>query len=336
MQDSSTQEQTSVNNPGFLYNPLSGRVRHAGNLLNRIVSDIPHATFREASSSSKIEASVDSFMQEGVDLLVIAGGDGTVQAVLNYLFSRANPEKQPLISILPGGTTNMTAADLGIRGSINRNLEFLRKYILEEKMAVIKNRRVLCIEQENEKTVHGMFFGAGMIVNGVKYFHRYIRPTGMTGEKATIIVVLRYLVRLLLNRLPGETVPVKSALIDGSKPDANGNFKVVLASTLDRLLLGMRPYWGTGPGNIHTTLLGESPGKLWRSLIPLLRGHGKGLHEKDGYYSGNHNFLELKLDGHYIVDGELFFSGIENGPLRISTVGPVRFLCPGTGAEQAR
>ena len=49
--------------------------------------DIPGATCREVTNALEINESVDAFITAGTDLLVIVGGDGTVQGVLCHLFA---------------------------------------------------------------------------------------------------------------------------------------------------------------------------------------------------------------------------------------------------------
>src|SRR3546814_1330268 len=57
---------------------------------------------------------LDSFAADGVDVVAVAGGDGTVQAVLTALYGRRPFRRPPLLAVLPRGTTNMTAADIGL------------------------------------------------------------------------------------------------------------------------------------------------------------------------------------------------------------------------------
>ena len=56
-----------------------------------------------------------------VDVLGISGGDGAVLAALTAILCEKAFERPPILCLLPGGTTNMTAADVGLRG---RNASF--------------------------------------------------------------------------------------------------------------------------------------------------------------------------------------------------------------------
>ncbi|MEE8371021.1 MAG: acylglycerol kinase family protein, partial [Sphingomonadales bacterium] len=49
-------------------------------------------------------------------VLIISGGDGTVQSVLTTLADDRPFRKNPPLAVLPSGKTNLIAADLGMRG----------------------------------------------------------------------------------------------------------------------------------------------------------------------------------------------------------------------------
>jgi len=93
---------------------------------------------------------------------------------------------------------------------------------------------------------------------------------------------------------------------------------LVFATSLDRLLLGMRPYWGTQEDKMHVTLVQNRPKRLWRSILPLVTGRGAGLAEEDGYHSDNLSSLTLSLTGDYIIDGEIYTASKEKGKVHIS------------------
>ena len=72
---------------GLLFNPLSGRIRKRKDSIRRVIDEIPGGSCREVTNALEINASIDAFISADVDLLVIVGGDGTVQGVLCHLFS---------------------------------------------------------------------------------------------------------------------------------------------------------------------------------------------------------------------------------------------------------
>ena len=120
--------------------------------------------------------------------------------------------------------------------------------------------------------------------------------------------------------------PVKMSVINGDVELHRGTFAFLFASTLDRLLFGMRPYWGREQEPLHVTFVRQQRKHPLRSLLQLLSGQGDVLKEKNGYYSHNTHVLELLIDDVYIVDGESYRAAGGDGSLRISAAGPVCFL----------
>ncbi|WP_202080996.1 diacylglycerol kinase [Caldalkalibacillus salinus] len=98
----------------IIYNPTSGR-----ELVKKKLPDIlvtleqagyetsAHATTGEGDATRAAQDTI----RRGVDLVVAAGGDGTVYEVINGL---AEQEHRPQLGILPAGTTNDFARALGI------------------------------------------------------------------------------------------------------------------------------------------------------------------------------------------------------------------------------
>jgi diacylglycerol kinase family enzyme len=310
---------------GILVNPLSGRIRKRKDAIKRELETIPHAVYREVANTSEINASVDAFLEADIDLLAIVGGDGTVQAVLNCLFAIKSAAGLPVLTIVPGGTTNMTALDLGVQGKPEQVLRKLSESLTEPALQALVRRHVLCVEQGAEK-VHGMFFGVGLIARAVIFSQGKIKQLGVTGEIYSGIIMVGYLAGALMGRRHGAWAPVQMSVIKKNTEVQRGTYAFLFASTLDRLLFGMRPYWGKEQEPLHVTFIRQQRKDPLRSIIQLLSGRGHDLKERDGYHSCNTEMLELLIDDDYIVDGESYRTAGRGDPLRLTTAGPVTFL----------
>ncbi len=313
---------------GLLLNPLSGRIRKHIDAIRRMLARIPGAVCREVTSASEIGASVDAFLQADIDLLVIIGGDGTVQAVLTHLFT-TRPAKWPVLTIVPGGTTNMTALDLGIHDKPEVILRQLSDCLSQQTAPVLLQRPVLCIEQPGATKIYGMFFGVGLIAHAVIFSRSKVKRLGITGEIYSGIIMLGYLAGVILGRRHGPWAPIRMSIIEASGEVRNGTYLFLFASALDRLLFSMRPYWGREQEPLHVTFVEQQRNHPWRALWLLLSGHSDAIKEQDGYHSHNTSALELLMDDDYIIDGEFHRATSQDGPLRISAAGPVTFLVPG-------
>ena len=311
---------------GWLFNPLSGRIRKRKDAIRQALAEFPGSTCEEVTNADEINASVDAFIAAGIDLLVIVGGDGTVQGVLCHLFATQPLSRWPVLTVVPGGTTNMTALDLGIAGSPESVVQNLRNSLLKHTPPVLVQRHVLRIQQAGAETIYGMFFAVGLIARAVIFSQSRIKKLGITGEIYSGIITFGYLMGLLFGFRNGAWAPVKMSVINGDVELHRGTFAFLFASTLDRLLFGMRPYWGREQEPLHVTFVRQQRKHPLRSLLQLLSGQGDVLKEKNGYYSHNTHVLELLIDDVYIVDGESYRAAGGDGSLRISAAGPVCFL----------
>lgn len=98
----------------LIYNPTSGREeikRKLPDILQRLecggIETSCHATTGEGDAT----AAAAEAIERGFDIIIAAGGDGTLYEVINGM---AEKERRPKLGILPLGTTNDFARALGI------------------------------------------------------------------------------------------------------------------------------------------------------------------------------------------------------------------------------
>ena len=310
--------RTANKTVGILSNPLSGRIKNNISAIRNLVKTIPGEIYREASTQSEFESVLDEFARMKLDLLVIIAGDGTIHAVLSTIFGKQIFSPLPMLAIIPGGTTNMTAKDFHVSGNPAKVLSRLALRLSNSGPYPYITRPVLCIQNGDGMPLYGMFFGTGIIVEGVKFFHKRVRGAGLTGEKASAIVFFRYLFSLLFGGSGIDSGNINIDIQNNDDAGRNEDCLLLFATSLNRLLFGSHPYWGGEQAPIHVTIVRQSPGKLWRSLLPLLRGRGKGLSEADGYCSHNVPALSLKMEGDFIIDGEIYTASQKKAAIRIS------------------
>lgn len=260
------------------------------------------------------------------DLLVINGGDGALQHGLSVLLARCPAERLPRIACLPGGTTNMSAFDLNDHRSYRNCLTTLRR-ILAHGTVEPAPRPVVRVEGSDGTPRCGLFFGMGTIVQGIEYFHQRVRPSGGGHELGAGVALLRALWGIARRQPPfadplAVTVDAPDLLpAAGSAPNP---LRLLLVSTLERLFLGIRPYWGQ-PGPLRATVVEARAPRLLRHMPRLLRGRPNGaMTPANGYHSGGVGSLSLGFQGSYTLDGELFRHAGDR--MRVSATVPVRFL----------
>jgi diacylglycerol kinase (ATP) len=313
---------------GLLLNPMSGQLKKRREAILRAAEQIPNGIIRQASDAAGFVTAANQLLESGIDLLVIIAGDGTSHAVLGHLFVTVPETDWPMLMIVPGGTTNMTPLDLGMRGKPEKILYKLARYLqgADEPAPELVRRPVLRIEQNGQFTVYGMFFAAGLVARGVKFSRSSIKQTGITGGVFTFLVMMRSLAGMILGGNHGAWAPVTMTITRENGEQSQGRYLFALISALDCLLLNLRPYWGKEAAPLHITWVDQQRKKLWCAIWPLVTGRGHLLKAQDGYHSHNASTLALQLNDEYIVDGELYRSVDPDEPLRITATRPVSFL----------
>jgi len=111
----------------FIFNPQSGKgsvVRNKEYILRNLSQKFGEIEERPTSYAKEATELAAKAASEGYDYLFVAGGDGTLNEVINGL---ATFEKTPIIGYIPTGTVNDLARSL----SIPRNIKGAVKNILE-------------------------------------------------------------------------------------------------------------------------------------------------------------------------------------------------------------
>jgi hypothetical protein len=288
--------------------------------------DIVHVETEDCESVPEV---LTAFAGQEVDLLVVNGGDGTLQKALTTILNGGVFERPPLIAPLRGGRTNMSASDLGgERGAakaLASLIEAARSRSLEERLV---NRAVLRVEILPEKVVeYGLFCGVGVIHRGVDLVHRAFPPgrhaRGVLGAGVlTGILVGRGALRSTTGILAPDPMQVR---LDGQAV-AQDRFQLVMATTLERLFLGIRPFWGQELAPVRVTAIAARSRRLWASAIGILRGRPPAhVPPEGGYTSRNVHRAEFRLDCGLMVDGELF-PPQRNRIVRIEADHTIRFV----------
>jgi diacylglycerol kinase (ATP) len=313
---------------GLLLNPLSGRVRKRLKKIRNKISGLPEIILYEASTPEEINRTIDKLIRQNIEILVIVGGDGTVQAILNYIFSSEHASDIPKILIVAGGTTNMTAKDIGVSGGPLKTLNQLGMLLKGQRHGSIVTKPALKVSQDNKPDIYGMFFGAGIIESGGKYFQKHIRTSGITGEIASFIVFMNFALKMLSGRRSDYLNPVDVQIQEPRISPHNLNCLLLFATTLDRLLFGLRPYWGIEDKPLHFTFIRSKSNNFWHSLFTIVLNRGHVLSQSDGYFSCNSQMLSILLNGDLLIDGELFHADSAHGALRLSATTPIQFIVP--------
>jgi diacylglycerol kinase (ATP) len=314
---------------GLISNPNSGRNRKHLRAIERIVANHPRVHHCPTLCAADIPTALTMLADRSVEVLAINGGDGTVARVLTHLLEDAPFEHLPLIALLPGGTTNMNAGDVGLRGSLAGAVQRLCRWADDDRCeGRLLRRAILRVDPGAGQPVgYGMFFGTGAIIHGIEYCRARIHTKGVANEIGPGLAMARTMWGIARgDRRFARPVSV-SVAFGHAPPEPAEDILILLVSSLERLFLGMRPYWGNEDEPLHVSMIRAGAKHLLRNLPALLRGKpGRHAGVAAGYRSRNVGRISLTLDGPYTLDGEMHQASRKAGPVIITDSGPVTFI----------
>lgn len=291
-------------------------------------SDVFHY---EVDHVDEIAKALETIARVKPKVLVINGGDGTVQAALTELHQgRHFGDNPPPVAVLPNGKTNLIALDLGAEGDPLKALERIVEMAKHDLHEHLVDRELIALSDggKDSKVVLGMFLGGAGLSEFILYCRHKIYPLGLPNVAAHILTVFAALASALFGLrakfLPNRPSPVKISLI--REGQYQGNFAVVIVTTLEKLLLMKRIARGSqSGGHMKFLAIDQQTGAILRFVFAALFGrlgktHQKGIHFEQGDL--------IRIEGensNVVMDGELFRAQ-EGRPIVLKSTKPVSFL----------
>ncbi|MBC7985200.1 MAG: diacylglycerol kinase [Sphingomonadaceae bacterium] len=291
-------------------------------------SDIFHY---EVEDVGQIGEALRTIARVDPKVLVINGGDGTVQAAMTELHHGHHfGDAPPPIAVLPNGKTNLIALDLGAEGdpvvALERIIEIARTDLADH----IVSRELISLTNgaANGRPVLGMFVGGAGLADTILYCRHKIYPLGLPNGISHVLTAFAVLFSALFGIrgrfLPPRPEPVRVSVIHQGAID--GRFSLLMVTTLERLLLsGQTAGAGMSGGRLKLMMVEQRPLAMlraaWAGILGKLdRSTGGGVHMSRGE--------EIRIEGDHqsvIFDGELF-EGNRDRPIVLTSTAPVPFV----------
>jgi hypothetical protein len=287
-------------------------------------SDVFHY---EVEDVGQIGNALKSIARVQPKILVINGGDGTVQATLTELYHGGQfGQTPPPVAVLPNGKTNLIALDLGAHGDPLKALERIMAIAGDDLSPHVVQRELIALTEgdHDRRPVLGMFLGGAGLADTILYCRHQIYPLGLPNGLSHVIAGIAVIFSMLFGirgrYLPPMPNPVKVSLI--REGQGTQRFAFLIVTTLEKLLLTSRSERSHG---LRLMAIDQS-------LPALLRGLWAGVAGKLGQapVSGVHvehgDVIRIESDGSSVIlDGETF-SAIRGRPIVLRSTSPVPFL----------
>ena len=315
--------QRPVGRAGLIVNPRSGKQSGKGlALVDRLKGDAS-VTIRVIERFDQINSFIDDMARDNVSELFISSGDGTIQEILTQISERRPFQHLPRLGLLPHGTTNLTAADLGLRhGSIEAQAAFIGNIGLKTLRA---RPTIRCANPGDGKVRHGMFVGTGAVAAGTQFCQQAFNAKGVKGSWAAFATLANAVAKsVFLKPDPGDESrldrPFDITVEANGRLHAEGQQLLQMSTTLDKLVLNTRPFWGGKTGSIRTTIFPYPVPSVLRWMLPVMYGP-ETRNPPPGSTSFCSEDLRVASKTDFVIDGE-FFAPPTDEPLRLET-GPV-------------
>lgn len=263
-------------------------------------------------------------------VIVLNGGDGTVQAALTELHQGGHfGGSPPPVAVLPNGKTNLIAQDLGAVGDPIVALERVLELARTDMAPHIVERELIALSHEGgARPVLGMFLGGAGLADTMLYCRNKLYPLGIPNWLAHGLTLVAGLTGIITGREARFLPPVSRELTVSVTQSGvkQGHFSLLMVTTLQRVLFNgtMAPAGATG-GSMQMLLIDRSFPALMRAFVAGIRGR-LGRRSLSGVHFERGD--EIRIEGarsNVILDGETFEADMGR-PIVLRPTSPVPFL----------
>ena len=313
----------------LLSNPKS-----TGNIaqLSRVRSfcaEHPDIFHYEVEHANQIGEALRTIARIRPKVLVINGGDGTVQTALTEIYNGGHfGDERPPVAVLPSGKTNLIALDLGVQGDPIIALERLLEIAKADLNPHLVERELIALRcGVSGRPTIGMFLGGAGLADTMLYCRNKIYPLGLPNGVSHVLtaiaLVLQLLLRLKSSFLPPRPRPLEVMVRRDSQ--LSGRFTLLVVTTLEKMLLAADLHT-EGRGRLKFLAVEERrPFSLFRAFIASLRGKLAGTN-LDGVHFQEADEISIEgEDSSVILDGETFTAQLGR-PIFLETAQPLSFI----------
>ncbi len=299
---------------GIITNPhskLNKRNPKRQELLGYIVGT--HGRLEITNSLEDLGRVATEFLNRGVEILAINGGDGTISRTLTAFAKAYGDTPLPKVAILRGGTINVLASNLGITGTPEKILYRLTEAFSHQ--TKLSTRTLGTLRVENNV---GFLFGNGTVPRFLEEYYK--RKNGRLGAAL-------YALRVLLSRFFGSKTYSTVVTEDDQtiRPKEGGTIThrtiSVLCSTVPQMPLGV-PLFRSNTGvtdkfEVYSFAF-SSQSAIWLFPWTALRNYKDELKTRISFLTSSVE-ISTPQQAAYTLDGELFVGkdrnlAVEMGP----------------------
>ncbi len=301
---------------GIVTNPNSRRNRRNPEQFRRLgyILGSEHDRHELTKHPDDIRGVAQRFLEHGVEILALNGGDGTNHMTLTTFIEVYGDHPLPMIAFLRGGTMNTISNSVGVRGTPGKILlNISEKYYLGRPFEITE-RDIMRVEFGGQH-YYGFIFGNGIVYNFLDAYYATLNPSPPTAARLVGRAIASAMVGGGFSRRLAR--PFKASVtLDGERWEC-GEYTAVMASSIEQIGLGFRPFnrCREQPGKFSVLGVTCSPLELVSELARIRMGRLMDAQKARSEIASEVVF-ESDETIQFTIDGDLHHS---DGPVTLST-----------------
>lgn len=310
---------------GVILNPRSRYLRRHPAAIGRLHTQLgERGVVAEVKDHGHVARVAEDFRAEGIDIVAIAGGDGTAGITI-AAFHAVWGDAMPPFALLRGGTMNTVSNALRLpRGTPEKNLARLLARTADGTMPGSSARATLRASDRRGSRV-GFLFGTGVFASFLQEYYRRGKddPSALVAAETIGVMAASALVQGPLIKALAAPV-VLSLDVDGQRRPPIP-YLAVTAGTVEQVGLGFAPFYLADRfrGAFHLLALHGSTARVVRDLprvwlgLPVLPENGVNLVARRAVLERPDGEID------YMIDGDIYTA---SGPLTVESGPTVRIV----------
>ncbi|PCI63152.1 MAG: hypothetical protein COB37_05440 [Kordiimonadales bacterium] len=292
----------------IISNPLSSTNAGGMEAVRALVEASANVVHFELNGIDTVDEALSLFGKANPAMLIINGGDGTIGAVLASILYKSHFTKIPPIAFLPGGKTNMTAADFGSKGKPTKVLQKLLKIARENRIEEsLQSRNLIEMDLgDGELPRVGTFFGAAGIVKGIFWCRENAYSKGLPNSLAHLAAAFKLTTAAFgVGKSKELLISDPMAINLPGHGRMSGQYSAVITTTLNKLLLGLKPYGTSGVGGLRFAAIEVGGKNFFRAIKGLIFG-AFGEKSIEGTHVRKGDEVRIEGTDPVTLDGEIY------------------------------
>lgn len=290
---------------GVIFNPFAqaNRKEVADRLYSIKKTLGSNALVRATSDIDEVPTVLKEFHKEGIKILCISGGDGTISYVISSYINLFGGEGLPLIIPLRGGTMNMLSADAGLSGDQITICRQLIQSLEKDKVNITERGLIRVLDPRFKHHNYGFCWLDGLPYKFIKLYYK---------EGATVGVALKLIFKtgiILLTKMNHDLFKeVESKVYVDDKELPLKSHLLLVASSVKRLVFGFRIFSEEARAGDKFCMVYSTLPYFKKIRYQLPRALYMGLKSDESGNFLNQSTKNLRVEGNrgYIIDGEIY------------------------------